>query len=242
MVTREAYDSISPHDAGNAAPTRPRRPCAISIAGAAAGVVVLLSTSIATARHGELPNRIPEPAPYTTSEARDFPPPYGHVFGVSGAPQVCAGCHRRIFDEWNGSMMSNAWRDPAWRAAFLLIARLVATDGNCDVPSPPDGTERAWINPFANQDCSSTFDLGDQKHTTTGSGSLLDGFCSRCHMPANYIDAVRPANVTVDRDTGLEHGLVDPDFDPTSARGTDQAFATFARARRSPARRAGLGR
>jgi hypothetical protein len=54
----------------------------------------------------------------------------------------------------------------------------------------------------------------------------LDGFCSRCHMPANYIDAVKPANVRRDTHNGLEHGLVDPTFDPTSAEDTPFAFAS----------------
>lgn len=180
----------------------------------------------ASARHGELPNRIPEAAPYDVTEAHRRPPPYDGYFSGPGNPRVCAQCHKRIFDEWNGSMMSNSWRDPAWRAAFFLLARLTATDGNCDVPAPPDGTKRARLNPFANEDCTSTFSLGTRAVTTHGSGSLLDGFCSRCHMPANYIDAVKPKNVRRDPENGLEHGLVDPDFDPTSAGDTPFAFAT----------------
>lgn len=180
----------------------------------------------AFARHGELPNRIPEAAPYNTREARQHPPPYEEAFAGSGSPHVCAQCHDRIFKEWNGSMMANSWRDPAWRGAFLLIARLTSTDGHCDIPDPPDGTKKSHINPFANDDCTSTFDLGTRKYTTRDSGSLLDGFCSRCHMPANYIDAVKLENVKRDRGTELEHGLIDPDFDPTSDRGTGTAFAT----------------
>jgi hypothetical protein len=190
-------------------------------------VGAVLSSLPAGARHGELPNRVPEPAPYNVSEARIHPPPYEAVFAGQGNPAVCGSCHQQIFAEWNGSMMSNAWRDPAWRAAFLLIARLTATDGNCDVPQPPDGTPRAKINPFANEDCSSTFDIG-KPHVTRGSGSLLDGFCSRCHMPANYMDNVPLENVTSDALSGREHGLIDPTFDPTSARGTPFAFATLA--------------
>jgi hypothetical protein len=138
-------------------------------------------------------------------------------------------------------MMSNSWRDPAWRAAFFLLSRSTATDGNCDVPSPPDGTKKARLNPFANENCTSTFDLGGRSFTTTGSGSLLDGFCSRCHMPANYMDAVQPKNVRRDPATGLEHGLVDPDFDPTSARDTPFAFATIeGRSRNTEAGKLGL--
>ena len=50
-----------------------------------------------------------------------------------GAPtQRCQTCHQKIFDEWNGSMMSNSWRDPAWRAAFLLLSRATSANGECD--------------------------------------------------------------------------------------------------------------
>lgn len=196
---------------------------------------------VAAARHGELPNRIPEAAPYNVDEAHSRPPPYDAYFSGAGNPQVCGQCHKRIFQEWNGSMMSNSWRDPAWRAAFFLLARLTATDGNCDVPAPPDGTKRARLNPFANEDCSSTFNLGKATVTTHGSGSLLDGFCSRCHMPANYIDAIKPKNVRRDPQSGLEHGLVDSNFDPTSAEDTPFAFATIdARSKNTEAGKLGL--
>jgi hypothetical protein len=178
-----------------------------------------------SARLGELPNHLPEAAPYNVAEAKKYPPPYDAVFSGKGNPAVCGGCHKEIFAEWNGSMMSNSWRDPGWRAAFFLIARLTATDGNCDTPAPPDGTPRSKLNPFANENCTSTFDIGTA-HTTRGSGSLLDGFCSRCHMPANYMDAVSPKNVRTDKN-GIEDAILDPGFDPTSARGGEIAYATM---------------
>src|SRR5207244_1371060 len=82
----------------------------------------------------------------------------------------------------NGSMMSNAWRDPVWRAAFLALARATSTYGACDTPEPPDGTVRAIHNPFAEKDeCASTFDIGTQKYKVSRPGSLLDFFCSQCH-------------------------------------------------------------
>ncbi len=195
------------------------------LAGTAVGVLLLATTVFA--RHGELPNRIPEPAPYDVSEAQFFPPPWESEWTGVDAPSGC-GCHDRIFSEWNGSMMSNSWRDPAWRGAFLLVARLTATDGNCDIPNPPDGTAKAQINPFANGDCTSTFNLGTSSHTTSGSGSLADDFCSRCHMPTNYVDNIPLAGVGPDSPSGLENGAVDPNFDPTSDDGTGLAFATLA--------------
>ena len=194
---------------------------------------LLLFASRSNARHGELPNRIPEAAPYNTSEAQQSPPPYEAHWSTINHPKLCAGCHARIFDEWNGSMMANAWRDPGWRSAFLLLSRMTATDGNCDVPNPPDGTPKAHLNPFANGDCSSTFDLGTTTQTTTGSGSLLDDFCSRCHMPTNYVDQVPLSSVGRDTSTDREHGAVIPSFDPTSAGGTETAFATVEAARRN---------
>jgi hypothetical protein len=197
-----------------------------ALAFAAIFVCALLAASPAAARHGELPNRIPEAAPYDTQEAKLHPPPYDQYFAGPGNPGVCGTCHKQIFAEWNGSMMSNAWRDPVWRGAFYLITKLTSTDGACSIPNPPDGTAKSKINPFGNEDCTSTFNLGTTQHTMKGPGSLLDGFCSRCHMPANYIDSVKLQNVSIDPASGLEHGLIDPGFNPASPRGTLWAFAT----------------
>jgi len=171
-------------------------------------VAFVLFGSDVQARHGELPNRIPEAAPYNVDEAEFYPPPYENAWSSINNPMLCSGCHTRIFDEWNGSMMANAWRDPGWRGAFLLLSRMTATDGNCDLPDPPDGTPKAKLNPFANSDCSSTFDMGTKTHTTMGSGSLLDDFCSRCHMATNYVDQVPLANVSRDPVSGQEHSVI----------------------------------
>src|SRR6266704_241913 len=79
----------------------------------------------------ELESRIPEAAPYVTSEAEFFPPPYEEFWKGHAHPGQCQSCHKRIFDEWTGSMMANAWRDPTWRGAFLLSARQTSTKGDC---------------------------------------------------------------------------------------------------------------
>src|SRR5881628_1038351 len=130
----------------------------------------------------DIPNRLPEAAPYVLAEAQVLAPPYHEHWEQENSPGQCQTCHRKIFDEWNGSMMSNAWRDPAWRAAFLLLARAVSTNGECDTPQPPDGSPRASHNPFAKTGtCVSEFDLGTQIFAVSRPGSLLDGFCSRCH-------------------------------------------------------------
>src|SRR5215467_11833235 len=154
----------------------------------------------------DLPNRIPEAAPYITAEATAFPPPYEENWQGQDNPGQCQTCHAKIFDEWNGSMMSNAWRDPVWRAAFLLLARATSANGECDTPEPPDGTAKAVHDPFANKgECSSTFDLGTEKYKVSRPGSLLDFFCSRCHMPTDYVDNVPLKTVQLDPQTGLEN-------------------------------------
>jgi hypothetical protein len=176
----------------------------------------------------DLPNRIPEAAPYVTEEAAVFPPPYEEYWQTQNHPGQCQTCHQKIFDEWNGSMMSNSWRDPVWRAAFLLLSRGVSTNGECGTPHPPDGTPKAKHNPFAVEGaCASEFDIGTEKVTLSRPGSLLDAFCSRCHMPTNYLDNVPLRNVTVDPETGIESAPADTNFNPTSDNNTGIAFATL---------------
>jgi hypothetical protein len=196
-----------------------------------AGTVLSMSALVYQpdrSRLADLPNRIPEAAPYVLAEASAFPPPYEGQWQGDDNPGQCRSCHQKIFDEWNGSMMSNSWRDPVWRAAFLLLARETSTYGECDTPSPPDGTPRASRNPFAEPgQCASDFDIGTRKYTVSRPGSVLDGFCSRCHMPANYLDNVPVRNVKIDPRTHLESSPVDPNFNPTSDSGTGIAFATL---------------
>jgi hypothetical protein len=196
-----------------------------------AGTVIAMGAIVSrpdAAAFTDLPNRIPEAPPYVTEEAAAFPPPYEDHWQTHAAPGQCETCHRKIFDEWNGSMMSNAWRDPVWRAAFLLLARATSTNGECDTPTPPDGTPKAGHNPFAKSGrCASEFDIGTGTYTLSRPGSLLDAFCSRCHMPANYIDNVPLRNVQVDPRTQRESARPDPEFHPTSDNGTGLAFATL---------------
>ena len=179
---------------------------------------------------GELRNRIPEPAPYVTEETAYAAPPFEEYWTTTNHPAQCQNCHKEIFDEWKGSMMANAWRDPAWRAAFLLSARQLSTHGNCDTPTPPDGTAKARHNPFADGDqCVSSFDIGDGRQHLSRSGSLVDGLCSRCHMPTNYVDNVPLDNVTTDGASGEENGMLNASFNPTSDAATGLAFATVER-------------
>src|SRR6185436_4335413 len=203
------------------------------------GLVVLAYQP--SASHDELESRMPRPAPYVAAEAQVFPPPYEPAWEGHANPGRCASCHPQIFAEWNGSMMSNAWRDPGWRAAFLLVARQTSTAGDCEAPSPPDGTERSRLNPFAAGGCSSRFDIGTGTSTLSLPGSLLDPFCSQCHMPANFVDNVPLAGIAPDPVSGLEHAKLDPEFNPTSDNGTGLAFATLeSRFRNTPAGQRGI--
>ncbi len=190
----------------------------------------------------DLPNRLPEAAPYVSAEAAVFPPPYEEHWKTQNHPGQCQTCHQKIFDQWNGSMMSNSWRDPVWRAAFLLLARATSTYGECDTPAPPDGTKKAMHNPFAKRgECASVFDIGTEKVTLSRPGSLLDAFCSRCHMPTNYLDNIPLRTLTVDNKLGLEHAPADPNFNPTSDNGTGIAFATVdAQLRNTESGKAGI--
>src|SRR5579864_9737063 len=122
----------------------------ITSAVAAAAIVYLQPDA---AKQRDLPNRLPEAAPYVLAEAEAFPPPYHQHWEQEDSPGQCQTCHQKIFAEWNGSMMSNSWRDPGWRAAFLLLSRATSANGECDTPAPPDGTPKAPHNPFANSDC-----------------------------------------------------------------------------------------
>jgi Big-like domain-containing protein len=177
----------------------------------------------------DIPNRLPEAAPYVVAEAQAFPPPFHDHWEQEDSPGQCQTCHKKIFDEWNGSMMSNAWRDPVWRAAFLALARATSANGECDTPEPPDGTAKAAHNPFANKgECSSTFDLGTEKYKISRPGSLLDFFCSRCHMPTDYVDNIPLKTVKLDPETHMENAPGDPNFNPTSDNGTGIAFAQLA--------------
>ncbi|HEX3094665.1 MAG TPA: hypothetical protein VHW72_18650, partial [Candidatus Angelobacter sp.] len=166
--------------------------------GKALKLSTLLVTTLATSalvyyqpdqsKMNDIPNRLPEAAPYVLAEAQAFPPPYHDHWEQEDSPGQCQTCHQKIFDEWNGSMMSNSWRDPVWRAAFLALARATSANGECDTPEPPDGTAKAAHNPFANKgECSSSFDIGEGKYKVSRPGSLLDFFCSRCHMPTDYV-------------------------------------------------------
>lgn len=45
-------------------------------------------------------------------------------------PEVCGGCHTEIYQQWKGSMHSNSWKDPIYRAALDHFSK--ATGGKMD--------------------------------------------------------------------------------------------------------------
>jgi hypothetical protein len=45
-------------------------------------------------------------------------------------PETCGACHKEIYDQWKGSMHSNAWNDPIYRALMRLASK--ATNGLTD--------------------------------------------------------------------------------------------------------------
>lgn len=195
--------------------------------GAGVALVALsLSAAVVPApqRLSNLTRLLPLVPPYLTEETANVPQPFEPHFREKLNPGKCGTCHREIFEQWNGSMMSNSWRDPAWRGAFLLVARLTSTAGHCDLPDPPDGTAKSVLNPFANSDCSSTFNTDRGPETVSRPGALTDGFCSQCHMPSNFADNVLPAPTAPG---GFEDSQLDPGYNPTSDNGTGIAFATL---------------
>ena len=63
----------------------------------------------------------------TATDARRFPPSYITIEGHENVtpdqwtdPRVCGQCHTRQYEGWNGSMHSNAFKDPVFQALWAL--------------------------------------------------------------------------------------------------------------------------
>jgi Cytochrome c554 and c-prime len=50
--------------------------------------------------------------------------------GLFEPPELCKGCHTEIYNQWKGSMHSNAWHDPVYRALMREASK--ATKGLTD--------------------------------------------------------------------------------------------------------------
>jgi hypothetical protein len=46
-------------------------------------------------------------------------------------PAVCGGCHTEIYEQWNGSMHSNSWKDPVFQKLYAMASK--ETNGLLDV-------------------------------------------------------------------------------------------------------------
>ena len=155
--------------------------------------------------------------PTSTQEARFFPPPFEEYWQNDRpsrpVPVLPPADLRRVERLDDGQRLARSGlarglpplRPPDLDRRRLRHARRRRT-----------ARARARHNPFAHGDeCVSRFDLGDAHHDVSRPGSLIDGFCSRCHMPTNYVDNVPLHHVTTDAPSGLEHGRLDANFNPT---------------------------
>ncbi len=52
------------------------------------------------------------------------------VIEMFDPPEICGGCHTDIYQQWNGSMHSNSWKDPVYRALLKLASS--GTEGQAD--------------------------------------------------------------------------------------------------------------
>jgi len=79
------------------------------------------------------------------------------------APEVCGGCHTEIYKQWKGSMHSNAWTDPIYRAALNHISKGSggAVDNLCMGCHTPIGVVTGEANP-AGKNMSEIADRGVQ--------------------------------------------------------------------------------
>ena len=89
-----------------------------TILGVAAGVLALASLP-AFGRHGELPNRIPEPAPYNVDEAQFYPPPYEGEWENLDNPGKCSGCHTLYAPATGGPGYWSRWMEEMAEPARL---------------------------------------------------------------------------------------------------------------------------
>ncbi len=63
--------------------------------------------------------------PESTGEHKAFQKLDTHQFIE---PDVCAGCHSEIYDQWEGSMHSKSFTDPLWRGSLKMFAAEAKTE------------------------------------------------------------------------------------------------------------------
>jgi hypothetical protein len=94
-------------------------------------------------------------------------------------PEVCGGCHDAIYAQWKGSMHSNAWVDPVYRAALTLVSKASGgkTDKFCMGCHTPVGVVTGEASPSGKQ-MSSVADRGvqcDVCHNISKSSGIGNG-------------------------------------------------------------------
>jgi len=64
-------------------------------------------------------------------------------------PEICMGCHTEIYDQWKGSMHSNAWNDPVYLALMREASKATegATDNLCLACHTPIGLAAGEATP-----------------------------------------------------------------------------------------------
>ena len=94
-------------------------------------------------------------------------------------PEVCGGCHTEIYQQWKGSMHSNAWKDPIYRALLTRASRATAgqVDKLCMGCHTPIGVTTGEANP-AGRNMSAISDRGvqcDFCHNVSGARGIGNG-------------------------------------------------------------------
>jgi len=95
-------------------------------------------------------------------------------------PEVCAACHEEIYSQWNGSMHSNAHRDPVYQALFLIASREAnrTFDAFCTRCHAPIAYLSGEIPSFDNYKVSEIAERGvscDFCHTINASSGIGNG-------------------------------------------------------------------
>lgn len=95
-------------------------------------------------------------------------------------PTVCGGCHNEIYEQWNGSMHSNAWKDPVFLKLYAMASEETKglTDSFCVRCHVPVGLLKDEIPPADGSKLSNISKKGiqcDFCHTVNGSNGIGNG-------------------------------------------------------------------
>lgn len=95
-------------------------------------------------------------------------------------PAVCGGCHNEIYEQWNGSMHSNAWKDPVFLKLYAMASEETKglTDGFCTRCHVPVGVLKGEIPPADGSKLSDIARKGiqcDFCHTVNASKGIGNG-------------------------------------------------------------------